>query len=245
MSNDRRDLVDISDKGGLRMTGKRQDPDFYAQLALELSSGEDMFATLEKVLDFAASALGADYAGVLLRHSKDRLETAATTDPLVKELDQVQMDVGEGPDIALIRDLVAVTVTDTRHDERWPLWARQVSEAGIRSMLGVRIYTHEGTIGSLNVYARAAEAFDLEDQEVAHVLARHAGVALRSRLKIDNLDRALGSRKLVGIAQGILMERFKLDADQAFAVLLRYSQDRNVKLRVVAESLATTGRLPD
>lgn len=242
--NDGHRSVRLSAGNDRALTGRRQDPDFYARLALDLSSREDVFETLEKVLDFAVSSLGADYAGVLLRHSKDRLETAATTDPLVKTLDQVQMDVGEGPDIALIRDLVAVTVSDTRDDDRWPLWARQVSESGIRSMLGVRIYTHEGTIGSLNAYSRRTEAFDLEDQEVAHVLARHAGVALRSRLKIDNLDRALGSRKLVGIAQGILMERFKLDGDQAFAVLLRYSQDRNVKLRVVAETLATTGELP-
>jgi hypothetical protein len=40
------------------------------------------------------------------------------------------------------------------------------------------------------------------------------------------------------------MERFDLTADQAFAVLLRYSQDNNVKLRVVADRLVETRELP-
>jgi AmiR/NasT family two-component response regulator len=41
-----------------------------------------------------------------------------------------------------------------------------------------------------------------------------------------------------------LMERFDLTADQAFAVLLRYSQDNNLKLRAVAETLIETRELP-
>jgi hypothetical protein len=49
---------------------------------------------------------------------------------------------------------------------------------------------------------------------------------------------------LIGQAQGILMERFGLSADQSFAVLRRYSQDNNVKLRNVAERIIETRRLP-
>jgi hypothetical protein len=45
------------------------------------------------------------------------------------------------------------------------------------------------------------------------------------------------SHSLVGRAQGVLMERFDIDADHAFAILRRYSQDHNVKLTEVAASL--------
>ena len=41
------------------------------------------------------------------------------------------------------------------------------------------------------------------------------------------------------------MERFAIDAEQAFTVLRRYSQDRNLKLNVVAQRLIETRRLPD
>ena len=58
------------------------------------------------------------------------------------------------------------------------------------------------------------------------------------------LNTALDTRKLIGQAQGILMERYHLDEARAFEVLRRYSQDHNVKLRQVAEDLIANRRLP-
>jgi len=40
------------------------------------------------------------------------------------------------------------------------------------------------------------------------------------------------------------MERFSLDADRAFQVLRRHSQDGNVKLVEVARRVVRTGALP-
>jgi AmiR/NasT family two-component response regulator len=68
---------------------------------------------------------------------------------------------------------------------------------------------------------------------------------LASARRAENLWLAIDARKLVGQAQGILMERFDLTPDQAFAVLLRYSQDKNIKLRDVAELLVSRRSLPD
>ena len=69
-------------------------------------------------------------------------------------------------------------------------------------------------------------------------------IAISSASQEDNLTAAIDARKVVGHAQGILMERYHLDADRAFAVLQRYSQDHNVKLRIVAERLIATRQLP-
>ena len=41
------------------------------------------------------------------------------------------------------------------------------------------------------------------------------------------------------------MERYNLQADQAFAVLRRYSQDYNIKLHDVARELIHTRELPE
>jgi AmiR/NasT family two-component response regulator len=40
------------------------------------------------------------------------------------------------------------------------------------------------------------------------------------------------------------MERFDVDADRAFAILRRYSQDHNVKLRTIAQRLIEERTLP-
>ncbi|WP_433261672.1 ANTAR domain-containing protein [Micromonospora vinacea] len=50
-------------------------------------------------------------------------------------------------------------------------------------------------------------------------------------------------RDVIGQAKGILMERHKLTADEAFAVLARASQNTNRKLVDVARYLTTTGQL--
>jgi GAF domain-containing protein len=215
----------------------------FAELALALHD-VTVDETVEKVLGFALKAIGCDYAGVIFVHSKDNIETAEATDPVVAKLDAMQMEVGEGPDVSVLADRLSVIVSDTTTESRWPNWAARVSETGIRSLLSVRMYTDDQTIGTLNAYSLKPDAFDVDDQAVAHVLARHAAVALGTARKIENLWQAVDARKRIGQAQGILMERFELTADQAFAVLLRYSQDNNVKLRVVADRLVETRELP-
>ncbi len=58
------------------------------------------------------------------------------------------------------------------------------------------------------------------------------------------LARSVATRQLIGQAQGILMERHKITADQAFGLLVRTSQHRNTKLRDVADALVRSGELP-
>jgi AmiR/NasT family two-component response regulator len=75
------------------------------------------------------------------------------------------------------------------------------------------------------------------------LFADHAAIALARARTEATLWEAIEGRKVIGQAQGILMERFGLTGDQAFAVLRRYSQDSNVKLRDVARKLISTGNL--
>jgi GAF domain-containing protein len=155
------------------------------------------------------------------------------------------METGEGPDFSALGDKLSVIVDDTTTDRRWPQWADMVASAGIRSLLNVRLYTTVSTIGTLNLYGRRPHQFSADDQAVAHVLARHAAVAIGAARKERNLWQAVDARKRIGQAQGILMERYDLTEDKAFAVLLRYSQDKNIKLRLVADQLVEQGSLPD
>ena len=215
-------------------------------MALSLHDEPTLDETVERVLEYAMKAVTCAYAGVIFVHAKSRVETVAATNPLVAELDLVQVEHGEGPDLDVLTQAAGtVLVVDTRQEDRWPKWAEAVSAAGVRSMLGIRLHTSSATIGSLNLYDTRPDHFTEEDRDVAHIFARHAAVALSSARVNDNLWRAIDARQLIGQAQGILMERFAIDADQAFAVLRRYSQDRNIKLHHVAERLISTRRLPE
>ena len=56
------------------------------------------------------------------------------------------------------------------------------------------------------------------------------------------MTKALDTRKLIGQAQGILMERFDIDGDRAFEFLVRQSQSQNLKLRAVADWVVSNRR---
>jgi hypothetical protein len=97
----------------------------------------------------------------------------------------------------------------------------------------VRLVWHATRPATLSRYADVAEAF-----------AHHASLAFRVVTERDNLNRAVAARHRVGLAQGILMAHRHLTADQAFTLLRRRSQNTNVKLRTIAQTVIQTGDLP-
>lgn len=103
--------------------------------------------------------------------------------------------------------------------------------------------TAPGAAGAVALH-RSTGSLDAADRAVAEEVAVHARIALAAWDSADDLARGLASRSVIGQAQGILMERFSLDADRAFQVLRRYSQDGNVKLVEVARRVIETGALP-
>jgi GAF domain-containing protein len=227
--------------------GQRPVAETYAELAVELHDSSTVEGTVEAVVRFALQALNCSHAGVALAARGHRPKVAAVTDPVVEEVYQLQITAGYGPLMSALNDQTAVLIRDTRHDRRWPEWAATVAALRVRSVLDVPLATRREsrTVGVLGLYSDQPDAFSADDQAVAHVLARHASVAVATARNEENMAQAADARKLVGQATGILMERFDVDADRGFAILRRYSQDTNMKLRDVALELIRTRKLPD
>jgi GAF domain-containing protein len=216
----------------------------FAQLAVDLHESGGMEETVEAVVAFALQALDCSHAGVALIVNGRRLEVPAVTDPVVAEIYALQIRGGKGPLAESMHEHSTVLVRDTAADDRWPEWAANVLELGVRSVLDVPLTTAARTVGVLGLYSVRPDAFGPDEEAIAHILARHASVAVANARHEANLAQAVDARKLVGQAMGILMERYDLDGDQAFAVLRRYSQDTNTKLRDVAVQLIETRKLP-
>ena len=110
-------------------------------------------------------------------------------------------------------------------------------------MLCLQLFVHEDTLGALDLLAGEESAFTDESEHIGLLLASHAAIAAAGAQKLEHATIALATRDIIGQAKGILMERFKLTADQAFDVLAKVSQDTNRKLYAVAEDLTRTGTL--
>jgi GAF domain-containing protein len=213
-------------------------------LAVELHDAASIAETVERVLKYTLRATGCDCAGVVLVHRGKDLQTAGVTDGRVEQADRLQLAYGEGPCVPVSRAHHSVTIRDTVVDRRWPRWSPEVAELGLRSMLTVWLFTSRSTLGALNLYRNRPGKVTAADEATAQLLAALTAVAIATIQQSSTLTKAVDARTRIGQAQGLLMERFAINADQAFAVLRRYSQDSNVKLQIVADELVTTRRLP-
>ncbi len=221
--------------------------DDFAEVARSLNEAPtSVDETLERIVELSLEALDCHYAGISYCETRTkRVETGAASHEVVREGDQAQYELGEGPCLQAFVDGHSYVIDDTLADGRWPSWAARAKDLGLRSTMGIQLFHDDEALGALNLYSAEPGHFDEEDLHVGEIYAAHASVALgRSRTE-QHLRRAVDSRHLVGLAQGILMERFELDQQRAFAVLRRYSQHHNVKLRLVAEQLVATRALPD
>src|SRR4029453_14639607 len=103
----------------------------------------------------------------------------------------------------------------------------------------------------LNVYAPSARAFTDDDRAAVVAFAAYAGAALTNmdalqdaRELAEGLQKAMEFRSVIEQAKGVLMERHKLTADQAFRLLAEASMHTNRRVRDLAVNLVLTGELP-
>ena len=202
--------------------------------------------TYDAAVQLAVSNVrGCDAAAFSLVHAKAKVDTPASTDDLALRGDQLQYELREGPCLDAIWDEQVVHSADLRIDSRWPAWGPKVSaETGANSVMCFQLFTHEDTVGGLNLYSRRTNGFDVRDRDDGLALAAHIAVAVVAAQKIDQLTTAVGSRTVIGQAVGMLMERYELDPDRAFQVLVRTSSSSSVRIRELAETIVTTRRLP-
>jgi GAF domain-containing protein len=217
----------------------------FAQIAAVLHASPTPTQCADDIVRYVGTQLGADHGSITVIRSRRRLETIAPTGRLAEQLDAAQYELGEGPCYDSSWRGQTLTSPDLASDERWPRWAARATALGIASILAAELTTVEGQrLGSINSYWTRPRTFTADDAAFMNIFARHAALALAQAWKEDQLNTALDTRKLIGQAQGVLMERHDLDETKAFEVLRRYSQDHNIKLRDVAAYLMATRKLP-
>jgi GAF domain-containing protein len=223
----------------------------FSDTAKILFSAGTVTATLTQVVDLTIATIeGCDFAGLFLVEN-DVVTDPLPTDPVVEQLHALQRSTGEGPCLDAITQGTIFYADDVTVDTRWPRFGAAVAPTGIRSVLALPLAA-EGTLGALNLYAHYPAAFGVVDRARGVILASLASLAVSvarshedEERRAENLQAALSTREVIGQAQGILMERERISATQAFDVLRRASQHLNRKLRDVAQDLVDTGDEPD
>lgn len=184
---------------------------------------------------------GADSADILIIGDRKQFRSHAPTSDLPVRLDSLQEELQEGPCVDAARRENVVRSDDLGNDVRWPRFGPAAAEAGVHSTLSFQLYTADGAIGALNLFAMTPHAFDDEDEELGAMLATHAAIALYTANKAEQFASALASRDIIGQAKGMIMERYGVDAVRAFGLLAKLSQDVNIPVVTLATDLVEQG----
>ncbi len=210
----------------------------FAEVARSLLDERGLDATLDRICCLAVQTVdGCQAAGISIAEGR-RVTSRATTDDMPSLVDRLQTETQEGPCVDAIREHQVFVTGSLSHEKRWPEFAPRAHErTGIESILSLRLFASEDTMGSLNLYSLQPDAFDEEDIAVGSVFAAHAAVALAGATREAQLEAKADSRNVIGMAKGIIMAQQKISDDEAFDILRRASQRANVKLRDMAERL--------
>ncbi|MDT4916803.1 MAG: hypothetical protein QOH89_1503 [Pseudonocardiales bacterium] len=204
----------------------------------------------KELVDFAAAAVpNAIGVGLTLVKGDGQPVTLAASNEIAGIVDGIEADTGEGPCLDAIEHDDVTVANDLVNDERWPKFVeRAVRETPVRSMFGTRIFLSGKERGALNFYAQEVGAFDQLDLGIGAMLSVIASIALQhanEARRRENLEIALESSRVIGMAMGIVMSSQLMTADRAFEALRKASQDSNRKLRDVALDVTETGSLPE
>jgi hypothetical protein len=196
----------------------------------------DLATTLEQAVVAAKQLFEVDAAGIMLADADGRLRWASASDPLAQALEDNQETFAAGPCLQAFASGRPAVICDATLEPHWGEITLAFVELQIRSGLSVPVELGGGPIGTLDVYAAAPGGWDASEvsalQTYAGLVATLLGTAAkaeRSGRLATQLQVALDSRVLIEQVKSALMDRERLDGQQAFIDLRRAARSSRRK----------------
>lgn len=214
------------------------------------ASNEVIDGALRLVVALAAATVGgADGVSVSLER-RGELTTVASSDETILQMDHDQYATGQGPCVAAAREGRWFHVESLAEETRWPDFIPRAIDGGIHSILSTPLMAQAQAVGALNIYSNTNRAFGKNEQELAALFATQAsgiledaGTHVPDEQVAAQLHEALRSREVIAQAQGVLMGREHLSANDAIAQLRRTARKTDTTVRRVAEDTVASATI--
>lgn len=216
----------------------------YASLSQLVYADRSFADTVDQLIGLAKEVLteNPDVSFTLIDDTG--ASTPAYAGLLAFQLDQQQYETDSGPclDAALYGETIALTMTGP--DLPYVQFRDAALRQGVTHTLSVGLPTGDHALGALNIYSSTGLAFSEDSRRIADTFANCLGIILanldryrRAAALAAQLQAALESRASIDQAKGIIMAGLRCSAEDAFKILVRQSQDQNIKLRLLADKL--------
>jgi transcriptional regulator with GAF, ATPase, and Fis domain len=225
----------------------------FTELARALAEHESVPDALQSILALILRLVPGGHAvSVTVLDEKSEPSTIAATSEETYEMDLRQYALQDGPCLDAARHQQVHRWTLQQAKQRWPDFTRLAEEMGLRSYLSAGLGWQGRPLGALNLSSRETDGFDQMDERLLSLFTAPATAAIvmtsrysKARDLAAQLEQALQSRAVIDRAIGIVMAESRCDAAEAFAILGRASNNRNMKLRdLAAEIVARVGGRP-
>lgn len=216
--------------------------DAFRRMSALIYAGADSGSIHQSLVDCAAHLVeGCNRASLLLR-TRDRFVTAASTDEIARRIDQIELEVGEGPCVdAIVSEAYQHDADLTTASTPWPRFTQRIlAETPVRSAIGYRLLLEGDKVGALNLFSDTPGGLTSKSADTGAVIASFASVALmaiRAREEAATLRHGLQSNREIGKAVGLLMAAHHISGEEAFELLRSTSQELNMKLAKLASQI--------
>jgi hypothetical protein len=203
----------------------------------DLDPEQDLAATLQQAVMAAKQLFMVDAAGIMLADADGKLRWASASDPLAQTLEDNQETFAAGPCLEAFTSGRPAVICDATLEPRWGEITLAFVELQVRSGLSVPVQLGGGPIGTLDVYAAAPGGWDQTEisalQTYAGLVATLLGTAATAQATgrlAEQLQVALDARRLLDQARGALVDRERLDDQQAFLDLRQAARSSGSRL---------------
>ena len=198
---------------------------------------EDM---LKLIVTLTANMMNAKICALwLLDERTKELKIRATQALSKRYLQERSLKVGEGIVGFVAKERKPVNIANVLDDVKYKEKSLAKRE-GLVSMLSVPMMVKKKVIGVINCYTTSLHKFTKSEVDLLRTVANQAAVAIENTelmVKSKVFQEELETRKKVEKAKGILMREQKLNENEAYNLIRKYSMDRRIGMKEVAEAI--------
>lgn len=214
--------------------------------ARNLVGDYEIDAMLDTLCREVSAILQVRGAGVMITDEQGDLRFVAASDERVRAIEDLQIELGEGPCLHAYVTGEPVVEDDLEAGSEFPAFAPRALQAGLRGVYSFPMRLHAGDqhLGALNLYTASPGAFDEEDWTTGQILADvatsyilNARAFERSTRLTGQLQHALETRVIIEQAKGKVSEQLRVGVGDAFEQLRQYARRNRRKLHDVADEV--------
>ncbi|TFD83991.1 ANTAR domain-containing protein [Cryobacterium lactosi] len=174
--------------------------------------------------------------------------TICSSDAVAARIDELQFDLGEGPQWATLKSGTPTLVPDvlTGTHDCWPIFAASIGALDVGALFAFPLLMGAVTIGTVGLYRRAAGALSPRHMEIAVTLASAlADVAVRHAIAGADDEGAVESamtpamRREVHQATGMVLVQLDTTATIAYSRLQAYAFANGQTVQDVARDVVS------